>query len=59
MENLLIISACCHINVGAIVKASGKIKSFRKLEAREVVLGYGTARVKPSDAFGSKNNLSK
>ncbi len=36
-----------HANAGSAVKAGGKVESFRKLEAGEVVLGYKAARVKP------------
>lgn len=34
------------MNTGAIIKAGGTVESFRKLEAGEVVLGYGSAIVK-------------
>lgn len=37
------IGDCCHVNAGAIVKAGGKVESYRKLEAGEVVLGYESA----------------
>lgn len=33
------IGTCCHINSGAIVKAGGKVESFEKLDAGEVMLG--------------------
>lgn len=34
----------CIISVGAIVKAGAKLESIRKLEAGEIVLGYGALR---------------
>lgn len=40
------IGECCHVNAGAIVKAGGKVENFRKLEAGQVVLGYGSAIVR-------------
>lgn len=46
------IGACCHVNAGAIVKAGGKVENFRKLEAGEVVLGYGSAIVKTDSNSG-------
>lgn len=39
------IGNCVHVNAGAIVKAGADIEAYRKLEAGEVVLGYGSARV--------------
>lgn len=35
-----------HANAGSVVKAGGKVESFRKLEAGEVVLGYEAVRAR-------------
>ena len=32
---------CVHVNAGAIVKAGATVKAYRKLEAGEVIQGYG------------------
>lgn len=36
-----VLGRCCHVNAGAIVKAGGRVESLEKLEAGQVVLGYG------------------
>lgn len=48
VDHDVILGDCAHVNAGAIVKDGGKVESEGKLEAREVVLGYREAVVKPA-----------
>lgn len=43
------IGSFCHVNAGSIIKAGAVVENFRKLEAGEVLLGYESAIVKPTD----------
>lgn len=53
------IGQSCHINAGAVVKAGAEIEDFRKLEAGEIVLGYGSAAGKPTVTTNSNSAFAK
>ena len=42
IDHDVVVGSCAHVNAGAICKAGSMIEACRKLEAGEVVLGYGS-----------------
>ena len=51
VDHDVIVNEFVHVNAGAIVKAGARVESIRKLEAGEIVLGYGTAQYKPDEMW--------
>lgn len=51
VDHDVVVNEFVHVNAGAIVKAGARVESDRKLEAGEVVLGYGAAQYKSDERW--------
>lgn len=51
VDHDVIVNEFVHVNAREIIKAGARVESCRKLEAGEVVLGYGAVQYKPDELW--------